>query len=173
MKGNGNFPSQQVSSLPEDFTRKTIQSLMELNEKGKPKTNRELQERIDDYFQFCARSGCRPGVEGLCMSLHISRTTLFRWSHGQDCDPQRQEIIERAKMFIASFLEQAILRGKVSPPSGIFLLKNWCSYKDTLSFENIDSTGAFERPPLSQEEIRGLLSEMDNSQGAALDALPD
>ena len=40
-----------------------------------------------------------------------------------------------AKSFIDSFLEQVTLSGQVSPPVGIFLLKNWCSYKDTVSIE--------------------------------------
>ena len=28
-----------------------------------------------------------------------------------------------------------MLRGKISPPSGIFLMKNWLSYKDAISIE--------------------------------------
>ena len=45
-----------------------------------------------------------------------------------------------AKSFIDSFLEQATLSGQVSPPVGIFLLKNWCSYKDTISLEDATNT---------------------------------
>ena len=102
---------------------------------GKPETNLELKERIDMFFQFCEDSSVRPGVQALCTALHISRTTLFRWSNGEDCDRERQEIVSMAKSFIDSFLEQVTLSGQVSPPVGIFLLKNWCSYKDTVSIE--------------------------------------
>lgn len=42
-----------------------------------------------------------------------------------------QELIQSAKAFI----EQAMLGGKISPPSGIFLMKNWLSYKDAISIE--------------------------------------
>ena len=102
---------------------------------GKPETNLELKERIDMFFQFCEDSNIRPGVQALCTALHISRTTLFRWSNGEDCDRERQEIVVMAKSFIESFLEQVTLSGQVSPPVGIFLLKAWCGYKDTISIE--------------------------------------
>ena len=92
-------------------------------------------KRIDDYFSFCERSGIRPGIETLCLSLHISRTTLFRWSNGIECSSDRQEIVQSAKSFIGAFIEQCMLGGKISPPSGIFLMKNWLNYKDTISFE--------------------------------------
>ena len=33
-----------------------------------------------------------------------------------------------------------MLGGKISPPSGIFLMKNWLSYKDTISLEETIGT---------------------------------
>ena len=44
-------------------------------------------------------------------------------------------------------------RGKISPPSGIFLLKNWLNYKDTLSFENNVEQPTIGIPQQSREEI--------------------
>ena len=46
-----------------------------------------------------------------------------------------QELIQSAKAFIGAFIDQAMLGGKISPPSGIFLMKNWLSYKDAISIE--------------------------------------
>lgn len=43
--------------------------------------------------------------------------------------------LPRLSLLIAAYIEQALLSGKVSPPSGIFLMKNWLSYKDTVSIE--------------------------------------
>lgn len=34
-----------------------------------------------------------------------------------------QELIQSTKAFIGAFIEQAMLGGKISPPSGIFLMK--------------------------------------------------
>ena len=136
----GKAPQTQLEVMNPEKTRAIIHSLRQLYDMGKPETNLELKERIDMFFQFCEDSNIRPGIQAMCTALHISRTTLFRWSNGEDCDQERQEIIAMAKSFIDSFLEQATLSGQVSPPVGIFLLKNWCSYKDTISLEDATNT---------------------------------
>lgn len=148
-----NYPSQQLSDLPDDFVQETVQSLKQLNDMGKPETDTEVQERIDQYFQFCEDSGCRPGIESLCLSLHVSRTTLFNWVHGVGCSQERQQIAERAKSFIGAFLEQSVLRGKISPPSGIFIMKNWLGYRDTISFEDAAKNSVESRPQQTAQQI--------------------
>lgn len=137
----GKSPQGQLAELNPAKVKAIIHSLRELYDMGKPETNSELKERIDMFFQFCEDSNVRPGIQVLCTALHVSRTTLFRWSNGEDCDRERQEIIGMAKSFIDSFLEQVTLSGQVSPPVGIFLLKNWCSYRDTISLEDASNTG--------------------------------
>lgn len=130
-----NYPQAGLDDLEPATVQQIVTSLKELHDMGRPKTDDEVARRIDDYFDFCQRSSIRPGIESLCMSLHISRTTLFRWNNGEDCSTYRQELIQSAKSFIGAFLEQAMLGGKISPPSGIFLMKNWLSYKDAISIE--------------------------------------
>ena len=112
-----------------------VTSLKQLHDRGKPETDEEIKQRIDEYFLFCQQSSIRPGIESLCMALHISRTTLFNWNNGTGCSEMCQELIQSAKAFIGAFIEQAMLGGKISPPSGIFLMKNWLSYKDAISIE--------------------------------------
>lgn len=130
-----NYPQAGLDDLEPEVVHHFVSSLRELHDLGRPKTDAEVEQRIDDYFSFCERSSIRPGIETLCLSLHISRTTLFRWGNGIDCSNQRQEIIQSAKSFIGAFIEQCMLGGKISPPSGIFLMKNWLNYKDTISLE--------------------------------------
>ena len=130
-----NFPQAGLEDVNPAAVREMVSSLRELHDMGRPMTDAETEQRINDYFSFCERSSLRPGIESLCMSLHISRTTLFRWSNGEDCSKYKQELVQSAKAFIASYLEQCLLSGKVSPPTGIFLAKNWLSYKDTVSIE--------------------------------------
>ncbi len=148
-----NYPAAQMNDLEPDFVAETIENLRQLNNLGKPKTDAELTERIDQYFQFCQNTGNRPGIESLCMALSITRTTLFNWNNGINCTSERQEIIIKAKAFIASFMEQAILRGKLNPASGIFLMKNWLNYKDSYSFEEATETQAQEKPRQTAAEI--------------------
>lgn len=133
--GKNNYPQAGIDDIDPAAVQHIVSSLKELHDKGRPQTDEELKQRIDEYFSFCERSSIRPGIESLCMALHISRTTLFRWSNGIDCSSYKQELIQSAKSFIGAFIEQAMLCGKISPPSGIFLMKNWLNYKDTISLE--------------------------------------
>ena len=154
MSKNNNFPQAGIDELNPEFVSEVVSSLKELNNLGRPETDEELRMRINEYFEFCQRTGNRPGIESLCLALHISRTTLFNWNAGINCSKERQEIIRQAKSFIAAFLEQSITRGKISPPSGIFLMKNWLNYKDTISFENaVENVDAWNIPQASREEI--------------------
>lgn len=149
--GRNNFPNVTINDIPEDFTASTVQSLRELADLGKPATDAELSERIDRFFLWCQQTGSRPGIESLCLALGVTRTTLFKWNNGTGCTPARQQIIQQAKAFIAAFLEQASLQGRLNPATSIFLMKNWMDYKDTVSFEGI---AAQEKPGAIIEETR-------------------
>lgn len=162
--GKQQFPQQQIDDLEPDFVSDVVESLRELNDMGKPVTDEELEKRIDEYFQFCQRTGNRPGIESLCFSLHISRTTLFNWNAGLGCTEHRKELINRAKSFVACFMEQAMTRGKISPPSGIFLMKNWLNYKDTVSFENVVDLTHNEGQQLTREEIAAKFRSLPEFQ---------
>ena len=130
-----NYPQSGLDDVPPAQVREIVSSLRELHDLGKPQSDAETEERINAYFEFCERSSIRPGIESLCLSLHISRTTLFRWNNGQDCSERRKELIQTAKSFIAACLEQYFLSGKINPATGIFLAKNWMGYRDTISLE--------------------------------------
>lgn len=132
-----NYPQAGLDDLEPAAVQQIATSLKELHNLGRPQTDAETKQRIDDYFALCERSSIRPGVESLCMALHVSRTTLFRWANGEDCSSYKQELIQSAKMFINAFIEQVVLQGKISPPSGIFIMKNWLGYKDTVSIEEM------------------------------------
>lgn len=150
-----NYPQGALDEMESTTVQEIVTSLKELHDMGKPKTDAEIKKRIDDYFSFCQRSSIRPGIESLCMALHISRTTLFNWNNGTNCSRECQELIQSAKSFIGAFIEQAMLGGKISPPSGIFLMKNWLSYKDAVSIEeSIPNTT--EKRALSAAELPKL-----------------
>ena len=136
MSTKGRAPQGELEQIDPSKVTAVVTSLRELSNRGKPESNLALKERIDDYFEFCANSGLRPGIETLrCALGGVSRTTFYEWSCGVNCDSERQEIIQVAKSFIDAFIEQSVLSGLISPPSGIFLLKNWCGYRDSYSIE--------------------------------------
>ncbi|NBH15021.1 hypothetical protein D3Z36_12755 [Lachnospiraceae bacterium] len=129
------YPQGQIDDMEPSAVQEIVTSLKQLHDRGKPETDEEIKQRIEEYFSFCQQSSIRPGIESLCMALHISRTTLFNWNNGTNCSKECKELIQSAKAFIGAFIEQAMLGGKISPPSGIFLMKNWLSYKDAISIE--------------------------------------
>lgn len=141
---NPKRPQNALKEIPATKVQEITMSLMELNALGKCKTDEEVSERIEQFFQMCADRKIRPGVETLSCALSISRKTLFAWSQGIGCSETRQEIILQAKTMINSFLEQCFLSGQVNPVSGIFLLKNWAGYRDT---QTIESTTVIEDYP--------------------------
>ena len=150
-----NYPQAAIEEVEPSVVQQITASLRELHDKGRPETDFEVEDRINDYFEFCERSSMRPGVESLCLSLHITRTTLFNWSNGIGCSDVRKELIQSAKAFIAAYLEQVTLQGKLNPASSCFLFKNWCGYKDTLSLEE-SAPHETERRALSASELPKL-----------------
>lgn len=157
-RGN-NYPQGNLDKVPAEVNSEIITSLRELYEAGKPNTDKEVEERIDKYFLFCQESSIRPGIESLCMALHISRTTLLNWSNGDGCSKERQEMIQRAKSFIAAFIEQVVLSGRINPVSGIFIMKCWLGYKDIVSIEeNIPAQSV--KTSMSLEDIQARLNQL-------------
>lgn len=154
-----NYPTGQLEEIDKPAVQQMVTDLRQLHDMGKPATDEEVKERINKYFEFCQGSSLRPGIEALCLSLHISRTTLFNWGNGTGCSAQRQELIQSAKSFISAYLEQATLTGRLNPASSIFLLKNWCNYRDAYSFETSSAENSFTKPELTTEEIAAKVLE--------------
>ncbi len=146
-----NFPTGQLNEVPAEYMKNTVISLRELYSKGKPKTDEQVEERINEYFQFCEDSSLRPGIESLSVALSVTRTTLWNWEHGHGCSTRRQEIISKAKAFITAFLEQLMLSNKIYPGSGCFFFKNWAGYRDSVSVEAQEINAMI--PQQSREEI--------------------
>ena len=128
--GKNNYPQAAIDELEPSVVHQIVTSLRE-------------------------HSSCRPGVESLCLALHITRNTFFNWNHGVNCSERRTEMVQSAKAFISAFLEQATLQGKLNPASSCFLFKNWCNYKDNISFE-VDEQPTESRVRTSSE----LLADM-------------
>lgn len=160
------YPQGQIDDMEPGTVKEIVSSLKNPHDKGNPQTDEEIEHRIDEYFSFCQQSSIRPGIESLCLSLHISRTTLFNWNNGTGCSEKCQELIQSAKSFIAAYIEQALLSGKASPPSGIFLMKNWLSYKDTVSIEE-SIPNKEERHVLTAAELPRLGEAADNAEKIA------
>ena len=137
-----NYPTNQANKAlnGQDFTGQTVSNIMELWNCGKPQTTAQLEDRIVKYFTFCQERKTRPGIEGLCLSLGVSRQAFWKWCN-KDCGkPEWVELCRQARQGLVAFLESCLQSGHLAPPVGIFLLKNIGNYKDTLSFEDLNPT---------------------------------
>ncbi|WP_289773411.1 hypothetical protein [Phocaeicola sartorii] len=166
---NSNFPSNQLNELPPEVCRATVDNLKELSQRGKPETETELRERIDQYFDFCATKGFRPGIETLCLALGgISRQSLWVWCNGGGGKSQEwADICNAAKQFIIGFLEQLSMTGKINPANSIFYLKNWAGYFDTVTMEPISTV----KRVLSASELPHLGDMTEDTAQQDLDKL--
>lgn len=155
MPRDRNVPQARLNEVPADEVKSTITSLRQLYEMGRPQTDQEVETRISQYFEFCENSSLRPGIESLAVALHVDRSTVFNWSRGVKCSKYRMETVAAAKTLIIAGLEQFLLSGKISPPSGIFMLKNWAGYSDTIPLDDrVVDDGSKE--PLKVEDLPKL-----------------
>lgn len=128
------YPPQMLDAQPVDV--QVVRSLDELRAMGRVKSEEETEQRIGMYIQTCSELGIRPGIESLCMALGITRQTLHRWANGENCSQRKQELIQQARQYIYSYLEQVLLSGKGSVVGAIFAFKNWAGYKDSVTIED-------------------------------------
>lgn len=165
-----NYPTKELENIEKPIVKEIVTDLKQLHELGRPKTDAEVADRIDSYFAFCQESSIRPGVESLCLSLHISRQTLFRWCSGEGCSEYRQELAQSAKALVSAYIEQASLSGRINPATSIFLMKNWMGYRDSPGENEVIKHSQI--PGMTVEEIareRGVMIDMVEPEKPDLD----
>lgn len=90
----------------------------------------QVKNRIGEYFQFCSDNDRRPQIVGLCNWLGISRQALNEWKNGDVRSSTHGDIIKKAYDVMEEMWTDYMQYGKISPPTAIFLAKNWYGYKD-------------------------------------------
>ena len=91
---------------------------------------KQVENRIGEYFTHCAENDRRPQIVGLCNWLGISRDTLNSWVNGETRNTTHTDIIKKAYRVMEEMWSDYMQYGKISPPTAIFLAKNWYGYKD-------------------------------------------
>lgn len=90
----------------------------------------QVKNRITAYFDCCNKNDIATSPPDLARWLKTSKRNLMRWLNGEFRKETHQPLIEDAWTKLESDLVNRIQVGAISPPSGIFLLKNWMGYKD-------------------------------------------
>jgi len=90
----------------------------------------QVSDRLKAYFQHCSDNDRRPQIVGMCNWLGISRDTLNTWKNGEYRSGTHSDIIKKAYGMLEEMWVDYMQNGKISPPTAIFLAKNFFNYKD-------------------------------------------
>lgn len=91
---------------------------------------KQVEERINWYFNHCLDNDMKPTVTGLRNSLGLSKNTLATWRNEEYRSATHSGMIKKAFDFLEELWEDYMQNGKINPVSGIFLAKNNFGYKD-------------------------------------------
>lgn len=100
---------------------------------------KQVEDRINEYFEINIKYTCKPTVAGLAMALGIDRNTLSNIRTGKIRNPNGKwnklpeevvEIVRKAYDYLEMMWEDYMQNNKINPVSGIFLGKNNYGYKD-------------------------------------------
>lgn len=154
--GKNNFPNAQPLNLePGDNSRYLRHALATLNmppiDISDPK---QVEDRLDWYFNHCAENEMKPTVTGFCNSLGISRNTLMTWKNGSFRENTHQAVILKAYSVLESLWEDYMQNGKINPVSGIFLGKNNFGYADRQEMVVTPNTGTIETVDVAAIEAK-------------------
>lgn len=135
-----NAPTSQLKALEGSgycsTTVNRLQRISALAEVGTPTDTEQLKSRIIGYFNICEETDSRPGIEGLCLCLGISRQTLWNWCNGEGGHSEEfTKVCQQAKQLIAAFLEDSTQNGRINPISFVFLAKNWLGYQNEIAIQ--------------------------------------
>ena len=108
--------------------------IRKMGQQGKPKTQVDMQDRINDYFQLCQSYGLNPTVEGLALAVDYDRRSLFDIQNGKANLPF-SDIVKKAKDFIANYDAILAASNKMNSAVYCFRSKNFYGMKDVQQVE--------------------------------------
>lgn len=92
---------------------------------------KQVEQRIWDYFEFCADNDRKPNMIGMANWLGVDRATVNSWKTGEYRASTHLPVVKKAVELLEELWVDYMQNGKINPASGIFLGKNMFGYKDT------------------------------------------
>jgi transposase-like protein len=102
----------------------------EIGKLSKPQNDDEVEHRIELYFQYVYKTGEKPSMEKLALSLGVTLRSLQYWRDGQFCSARRQELIRNAITALAAMDAELVNNNKIPQVTYIFRAKNFFEMKD-------------------------------------------
>ena len=113
----------------DDISRIIMESFQYFNRKP-PKDNKELADRLNGYFTQCSETGQIPTVEDMALACGVTVATLWDWENRRPANPERTEMIKKAKSIMAAMDSKLVQEGKIPQVTYIFRAKNFYGMKD-------------------------------------------
>lgn len=138
--GKYNFPNTGLKRLEDDdekrvFIGKALSNILAVSRAFEEpvKTEEELCERLNWFFETCANTNQLPTVEKMCLAIGYDRVTVWDWINGRhksSIGEQAPNIIKKAKNLIASLDAELAQEGKIQPVVYMFRAKNFYGMAD-------------------------------------------
>lgn len=91
---------------------------------------REVEKRIDEYFDFCEINDRPPNIIGLGNWLGVGTQTIQKWKNGEWEAGSANEVVQRALSVIEESLVSQVQGNPKAMVGGMFLLKSMFHYKE-------------------------------------------
>ena len=137
--GKYNFPNAQLQRLEQDddkrvFIGKALGNILAVSRAFEEpvKTDEELCDRLNWFFDTCRQTNQLPTVEKMCLAIGYDRTYVFDMESGRrkGFSPVTADILKKAKNLIASLDAELAQEGKIQPVVYMFRAKNYYGMKD-------------------------------------------
>lgn len=145
----------------DNFVKKNLflnLEIMKLANKGKPKTEKEMEKRIEDFFTLCAEASLPPTVEGLALATGYDRKTLFDLEYQRNGVVHYSDLIKRAKAFIANYDAVSGISNKMNSAIYAFRAKNIYGMRDV---QEVRAVQYYDTNPENPQEIVDALPDGD------------
>lgn len=114
------------------------------------KNPHEVEQRIDEYFDFCEVNNRPPNMVGLGNWLGVGYQTISKWKNGDWDVDTVGEVVQRALSVIEESLVTQVQDNPKAMVGGMFLLKSMFHYKEQ---QDIVITASSKADELSADEI--------------------
>lgn len=139
-RGNGNPPPSRAGLITTDEDRQFVAGLLtetlHAYKQPRVKSDEELQERFNEYFQHCADTGQIPTVEEMALATGFGVSYLWDLEVGRrkGFSDSTAEIVKKAKEFLRTFDAKLVVTGKMNFLAYCFRAKNYYGMVDKAEY---------------------------------------
>lgn len=165
-KTRGKPPQSRAGLIQTDEDRLLVSQLLGevLHEYKKPKvkSDEELQNRLNEYFQHCADTGQVPTVEEMCLTTGYT----YWWFNDivtgrrKGFSPETAETLKKARAFLMTFDAKLAVSGKMNFLAYCFRAKNYYGMVDKQ--EHVITPNTTDETEVSKEDLLKRYALDDN-----------